>query len=126
MRELTAAESALVGIFERRNDAYKLAEAQRLEELKIVNESIQSMIAPSVAVSGIAKTDDVSAEGPADEEKGEDVAGEAQTGGKGEGMDESVAEPIREDPNKYKDFSKAAASAASHMQDKLTTSVAQP
>ena len=120
MRELTDSETALVRIYERRADAYKLAETQRLEELKIVNESIASILNPSNASAGGNDVGEKLAEDPPGEEKVDDATRAAvPTEGDGEGKGEDVAGAPIDDPEKYKHLSKIAASASSRMQDKL-------
>ena len=46
-KSLTAAEISLMHLYERREEAYQIAEEKRKKELQLVNESIASMINPS-------------------------------------------------------------------------------
>lgn len=126
---LTPAETALVQIYDRRADAYKVAEQQRLDELKLVNEQIASMINPGAAAATVAaseeKADGVPAEAMAVEEiEGamDEMAADGE-GGSGEDADarddEAAKAAALEDPDRYKDLSKMAASASSRNQEKL-------
>ena len=136
-KTLTAAEISLVQIFERREEAYKLAEQQRLDELKLVNESIASMINPAAAAAPAAAetTESTSGEAAVAAQASADAPGEEaavggddkeegndEGGGEGEGggMLEAYMNSVREeDPDKYKDLSKMAANASAAVQDAL-------
>ena len=127
-QQLTVAETALVQIFDRRADAYKLAEQQRLDELRLVNEQVALMINPGATAATVAtdigegKSGD-SIEGMAVEGRAEmdaiAVAGESGDKDEVKNRDEEATTVVGEEPDRYKDLSKAAASASSRNQEKL-------
>ena len=103
-KSLTAAEISLMHLYERREEAYQIAEEKRKKELQLVNESIASMINPVVAAPEEKDTamDEAVAEDPDEEEEKE------------------VVPVIEHDAEKYKDYSKPAALASGQLKEKLS------
>ena len=103
-KSLTAAEISLMHLYERREEAYQIAEEKRKKELQLVNESIASMINPVVAAPEEKDTamDEAVAEDPDEEEEKE------------------VVPVIEHDAEKYKDYSKQAALASEQLKEKLS------